>query len=117
MPNPLKANTPTALRPTPARVELVTKVGNSLDNCLVDERVVARPNGAYLSGYRHVERSRLISSADVSAIFGKQRDWFGRHRNRKALERRGFPKPVIRGQWLRTAVEAWLEREGKRPAL
>jgi hypothetical protein len=58
------------------------------------------------------ERPTLIDSRRISAMFGKPSDWFGRDRVRKKLYPRDFPAPIIRGRWLRTAVEAWLEREG-----
>src|SRR5437879_13069083 len=67
--------------------------------------------------YAKLERSRLIRSGEISAMFGMPAGWFGRHRTRKPLEDRGFPKSVVRGRWLRTAVEAWLEREGTRGAV
>jgi hypothetical protein len=94
---------------------------NSLQNNVVDEThglcLSERPDQtSSASGYVRVQRSQLISSADVSRVFGKPPDWFGRYRNRKALEERGFPKSVVWGRWLRTAVEAWLEREGTRSA-
>jgi predicted DNA-binding transcriptional regulator AlpA len=56
---------------------------------------------------------QLISSAQVSALFGKPQTWFSRDRVRKSLYARSFPRPVIRGRWSRSAVTAWLEREGK----
>jgi hypothetical protein len=66
--------------------------------------------------YSPLERPTLIDSRRVSAKFGKPSDWFGRNRERKKLYARGFPKPIIRGLWLRTAVEAWFEREGSKTA-
>lgn len=60
---------------------------------------------------------RLVDAAAVNAMFGKPAGWFSRDRTRKALYARGFPQPVIRGRWLRTAVEAWLERMGNRTNL
>jgi hypothetical protein len=66
------------------------------------------------AGYAKLERSRLIRSADISAMFGKPAGWFARDRTKKSLAQRGFPQSVIWGRWLRTAVEAWLEREGNR---
>jgi predicted DNA-binding transcriptional regulator AlpA len=95
---------------------------NSSQLLLVDARAqpgsnTTEPQQRSGPGYRHVERSRLVSSPEISAMFGKETNWFGRHRNRKALEKRGFPNPIIRGRWLRTAVEAWMDREGTRTAL
>ena len=58
-------------------------------------------------------RSRLISSAEISALCKKPSEWFSRDRVRKALYERGFPKAVIRGRWSGGAVLAWLENEGK----
>ncbi|HEY2876066.1 MAG TPA: hypothetical protein VGJ56_29385 [Reyranella sp.] len=83
-------------------------VAESLSSCAT--AASAANSGA--SGYARVQRSRLISSAEISRLFSKPDYWFSRDRNRKALGLRGFPRPVIRGRWLRTAVEAWLEREG-----
>lgn len=60
---------------------------------------------------------RLLDAAAINTMFGKPRGWLERDRTRKALYARGFPQPVIRGRWLRTAVEAWLERMGNRTNL
>lgn len=118
MPISLKTNTTTPSRLTLGGVELVQKSSHSLENHLVDASAPGGLNRADVHhlGYRHVERNRLVSSSDISAMFGKASDWFGRHRNRAALERRGFPKAVLRGRWLRTAVETWLERQGTKAA-
>jgi hypothetical protein len=62
--------------------------------------------------YANVEQPRVIGATDIAHLFGKPDSWFSRDRVRKALYERGFPSPVIRGKWLRNAVEAWLEREG-----
>ena len=64
--------------------------------------------------YSNIEKPRLIDATNISRVFGKPDSWFGRDRVRKALYARGFPLPVYRGRWLRSAVEAWLDREGKR---
>lgn len=64
--------------------------------------------------YASVSSPWLLDAATITALFGKPRGWFSRDRVRKALYARGFPQPVIRGRWLRTAVETWLEREGNR---
>ena len=62
--------------------------------------------------YAQIETPRLIDAARISSLFGKPANWFQRDRVRKSLYAHGFPAPVIRGRWLRTAVEAWLERRG-----
>ncbi len=113
--------------PTPAQADggIQAAAGCSADlaeKSMVDSRRRACRSNADtpedgVASYAKVGRSRLISSADISAIFGKPPTWFSRHRNRAPLEQRGFPKPIIRGRWLRTAVEAWLEREGRRTRL
>jgi hypothetical protein len=64
--------------------------------------------------YSFVETPRLLDAGRVSALFGKPTTWFGRDRVRKALYARGFPAPVIRGRWSRSAVESWLAKEGNR---
>jgi predicted DNA-binding transcriptional regulator AlpA len=64
--------------------------------------------------YSPVEEPRLIDATRISNFFGMPDSWFKRDRVRKALYARGFPLPVFRGRWLRSAVDAWLEREGKR---
>lgn len=56
----------------------------------------------------------LLDAAGIAAMFSKPEDWFARDRVRKALYSRGFPQPVIRGRWLRTAVQDWLEQQGRR---
>jgi hypothetical protein len=65
------------------------------------------------NSYSEVWPAQLISSAAVSACFGKPPTWFSRDRVRKSLYARGFPKAVIPGRWSRSAICAWLEREGK----
>lgn len=60
---------------------------------------------------------RLVDAAAVNNMFGKPHGWFSRNRVRKALYARGFPQPIIRGRWLRTAIESWCEREGNRTNL
>jgi predicted DNA-binding transcriptional regulator AlpA len=64
--------------------------------------------------YASLETPRLIDATGVSALFGKPATWFNRDRVRKALYDRGFPKAVIRGRWSRSAVDAWLAKEGNR---
>jgi predicted DNA-binding transcriptional regulator AlpA len=59
--------------------------------------------------------TQLINSAEVCRLFGKNSDWFLRDRVRKSLYARGFPRPVIRGRWLASAVMDWLQREGNLP--
>lgn len=66
-----------------------------------------------MTHYSLVEQPRLINAEDIATFFGKPASWFKRDRVRKALYARGFPLPIIRGRWLRSAVDAWLEREGK----
>jgi predicted DNA-binding transcriptional regulator AlpA len=60
------------------------------------------------------EPRRLITAAEISAMCGKPSLWFCRHRVRIRFRERGFPEPIIRGRWLRSAVEAWLEQQGTR---
>lgn len=62
--------------------------------------------------YKAVANPRLVSAPYISELFGKPADWFSRDRVRKALYARGFPRPVIRGRWLRSAIDSWLERKG-----
>lgn len=56
--------------------------------------------------------THLITSREVSLMMGHGPLWFSRDRVRKRLNAKGFPQPVERGRWLRTAVEAWLHRVG-----
>ena len=65
-------------------------------------------------GYADIVHKQLVSLEEISAMFGKKPGWFRRDRVRKQLYPRDFPRCVIRGRWLRSAVEAWLEREGNR---
>lgn len=105
-----------------SRIHIHTRRGSdshSSQKSMVDAAgAVCRTYGHDISGdgrgYARVERSRLITSAEISEMFGKPSGWFGRDRVRKALDARGFPSRVVAGRWLRTAVEAWLEREGRR---
>jgi len=66
------------------------------------------------SGYAAVEKPRLINAIQIAHLFNKPEQWFSRDRVRKALYARGFPRPVVRGRWLASAIDAWLEREGRR---
>lgn len=104
------------MRPVCSGAERVRKHSHSLENCLVDAPAPEVLDEATTSnpGYRNVERSRLVSSPDISAMFGKPPDWFARPRNRRPLKERGFPNAIIRGRWLKAAVDAWFEREGTR---
>lgn len=70
-----------------------------------------------MSGYAPSLTPHLLDANAVSAMFAKPKDWFSRDRVRKTLYARGFPKPVIRGRWLRTAVQDWLEQQGRRTML
>ena len=63
-------------------------------------------------GYSSVEPPKTLDARRISAMFGKPSDWFSRDRVRKALYARGFPRPIYRGLWSRSAVDAWFEREG-----
>lgn len=63
--------------------------------------------------YAAVERPRLLNATQVAHLFSKPAHWFLRDRVRKALYARGFPRPVVRGRWLCSAVDSWLEREGR----
>jgi hypothetical protein len=67
--------------------------------------------------YAAVANPRLVTAAYISELFGKPPGWFAKDRVRKALYLQGFPAPVIRGRWLRSAVDTWLEKQGtsKRP--
>jgi hypothetical protein len=78
-------------------------VDGRLQSCRSDASNLANGN----SGYAKVERTRLISATEISAIFGNSSDGFARDRVRKALYARGFPSSVYRGRWLRAAVDAW----------
>jgi predicted DNA-binding transcriptional regulator AlpA len=62
-----------------------------------------------------IMNTQLINSAEVCRLFGMNPDWFSRDRVRKSLYARGFPRPVIRGRWLASAVIDWLQREGNPP--
>jgi hypothetical protein len=87
---------------------------------LNSRRPIAREKGLTLSpmgcimgnDYSRVERPKLIDAGCISAMFGKPPDWFRRDRVRKPLYAQGFPRPIIRGRWPRTGVEAWFERQG-----
>jgi hypothetical protein len=72
---------------------------------------ISRTSGT-IRGYEPIERPRLLDAAAIDGLFAKPAGWFARDRVRKALYARGFPQPVIRGRWLRSAVDTWLEREG-----
>jgi hypothetical protein len=67
-----------------------------------------------MTRYSEVERPRLVDAECIAELFGKPASWFKRDRVRKTLYARGFPLPIVRGRWLRTAIDAWFEREGKR---
>ncbi len=60
--------------------------------------------------------SLMLESVDIDRLFRRAPGWFSRDRVRKRLYRRGFPLAVEKGRWLRSAVLAWIEREGSRPA-
>jgi hypothetical protein len=66
------------------------------------------------NGYTAVETPRLIDATHVALLFSKPPSWFKRDRVRKALYARGFPAPVIRGRWSRSAIDSWLSKEGAR---
>lgn len=67
-----------------------------------------------MSSYASAFTPHLLDAVGIAEIFGKPKDWFARDRVRKALYARGFPQPVIRGRWLRSAVQDWLEQQGRR---
>lgn len=69
-----------------------------------------------MSGYTQATTSRLIDATEVGKLFGRGRHWFRNSRTRQRLNGKGFPQPVERGRWLRTAVESWIERMGTQPA-
>jgi hypothetical protein len=48
---------------------------------------------------------RLLTASEVAALFNRRPRWFYEHRH--ALERRGFPKPVIHGAYDPEAIKAW----------
>ena len=83
-------------------------------DCIMTNRTTDQ-NTLPAPAYTSVERPRLINGVEVAQLFGKPPAWFSRNRVRKALYARNFPAPVLRGRWLRSGVDAWLEREGKRP--
>lgn len=66
-----------------------------------------------IKGYVPAQTPYLIDAKSIAEAFGKPADWFVRDRVRKDLYARGFPAPVIRGRWLRTAVFAWIETQGR----
>lgn len=69
-----------------------------------------------MNAYTLATKSRLIDATEVGELFGRGRHWFRKSRTRKRLYKNGFPLPVERARWLRTAVEAWLERMGTQRA-
>jgi hypothetical protein len=74
-----------------------------------------RSNNLLWTGiYAPAASPRLISATYISGLFGKPANWFARDRVRKTLYSRGFPAPIIRGRWLRSAVDTWLEKQGTR---
>jgi hypothetical protein len=70
-----------------------------------------------MNNYAAAHTPHLLDAVGISALFAKPRTWFSRDRVRKSLYARGFPQPVIRGRWLRTAVQDWLEQQGRRTVL
>lgn len=67
-----------------------------------------------MNSYRSALTPHLVDAAAIASMFGKQKGWFSRDRVRKALYARSFPRPVIQGRWLRTAVLDWMEQQGRR---
>jgi hypothetical protein len=69
-----------------------------------------------VSGYvAPAEPLQLIASPAIDKLFARKRGWFGRARVRKRLYAKGFPLPVERGRWLRSAVVAWIVAQGSVP--
>ena len=54
----------------------------------------------------------FLTTAEVAAMFRRSVDWF--YRNRRKLERRGFPRPVVWNSYDPDAVSAW--RRSQMPA-
>lgn len=67
-----------------------------------------------MNSYEPVLTPHLVDATAIARMFGKPKGWFARDRVRKALYSRGFPRPVIQGRWLRTAVLDWMEQQGRR---
>lgn len=76
-------------------------------------RLDYEPVVSTISGYVPAHTPYLIEAKGIAEAFGKPTKWFVRDRVRKDLYVRGFPAPVIRGRWLRTAVFEWLETQGR----
>lgn len=58
---------------------------------------------------------RPMTAPEISRLFGKSDGWFTRDRVRKRLYAKGFPHPLERGLWSRSAVAAWLSMTGANP--
>jgi hypothetical protein len=56
-----------------------------------------------------------LTSADITFLFNKRPGWFDRHRVRKRLYAKGFPRPFERGLWSAPAVADWLAQAGRNP--
>lgn len=57
------------------------------------------------------DQQRYIRSHEMDAHFRKPVGWFHNSRTRALLKSKGFPLPVWRGQYLRSAVEEWERRQ------
>src|SRR5262249_37189211 len=47
----------------------------------------------------------FMTTAEVAAMLRRSVEWF--YRNRRKLERRGFPSPVLANSYDPTAIQAW----------
>lgn len=56
-----------------------------------------------------------MTAPEISRMFGKPDGWFTRDRVRKRLYAKGFPHPLERGLWSRSAVAAWMSTAGSNP--
>ena len=58
----------------------------------------------------------LLTSAQVAIKLGHRLAWF--YRQRRALEARGFPRPVdgCGNRWDQLAIDRWLDQQGGAPA-
>lgn len=57
------------------------------------------------------DKNRYIRACEMDAHFRREPGWFNRSATRAALKEKGFPVPVFRGSYLRSAVEEWERRQ------
>lgn len=57
------------------------------------------------------EPDEFVTAREIGPLFKRGPKWFERNRDR--LDREGFPQPVSRGTWLRSAVIDFRNNKGR----